>query len=259
MRKKIIAANWKMNLAYAEAMSLADALVDSTDDYGHCDVIIAAPFVYLHDLIGRIQSHPFFSIAAQNCSNEEKGAYTGEISTAMLASIGVEHVIIGHSERRIIFNESDELIRQKIKKSLEHGLIPIFCCGENEEQRKSKNHFATVEQQLNKGLFHVPVSKISECIIAYEPVWAIGTGKNATSDEAQEMHSFIRKKIKEKYNGEISEQVSILYGGSLTSKNSEEIFNCNDVDGGLIGGASLKAQEFLAIIESMNSICKIKE
>lgn len=253
MRKKIIVANWKMNLSYAEAMSLTDALVDSADDLGHCSVILAAPFVYLHDLVSRIQSHPDFSIAAQNCYSEEKGAYTGEISASMLASIGVEHVIIGHSERRTIFKEDDLLLAQKINKVLEHGIIPIFCCGEDLSHRKSGQHFAMIENQLSKGLFHIDKKIISECIIAYEPVWAIGTGINASADNVQEMHSFIRQKIKEKYNDNISEQISIIYGGSVSQKNAEEIFTCADVDGGLVGGASLKSDEFLSIIQSMNS------
>jgi triosephosphate isomerase len=253
MRKKIIAANWKMNLNYAEAMSLTDTLTDSFDGAGNCFVILAAPFVYLHDLVSRIQSHPDFSIAAQNCYCEEKGAYTGEISAAMLASIGVEHVIIGHSERRSIFKETDSLLAGKVSKALEHGLVPIFCCGEDLAQRNSGNHFATVEQQLNNGLFHINKTQLSECIIAYEPVWAIGTGINASAEQAQEMHSFIRKKISEKFGNDSAQQIPVLYGGSVTSKNAEEIFNCPDVDGGLVGGASLKSAEFLSIIQSMNS------
>ena len=254
MRKKIIAANWKMNLNYAEAMSLADVLVDSVEDLGHSCVILAAPFVYLRDLVSRIQSHPDFSIAAQNCYSEEKGAYTGEVSATMLASIGVEHVIIGHSERRTIFKENDLLIAKKISKVLEHGLIPIFCCGEDSTQRNAGHHFITVEQQLSKELFHIDKTQISEFIIAYEPVWAIGTGINAAASEIQEMHFFIRQKIKEAYGIKFSERVSIIYGGSVSPKNVSEIFNCPDVDGGLIGGASLKEDEFLSIIQTMSSL-----
>jgi triosephosphate isomerase (TIM) len=258
MRKKIIAANWKMNLTYAEAMSLTDALVDAEVDYGNCRIILAAPFIYLHDIVGRIQSEPNFSIAAQNCSSEERGAFTGEISVSMLDSIGVENIIIGHSERRSIFHEDDALISKKIRKTLEHGLVPIFCCGEDLSQRKSNLHFATVENQLLKGLFHIEKSQMSECIIAYEPVWAIGTGVNANADEIQEMHSFIRGKIKEKFGESISDHISILYGGSVSPKNAEEIFNCGDVDGGLVGGASLKAPDFISIINSMNGLLKVK-
>jgi triosephosphate isomerase (TIM) len=254
MRKKVIAANWKMNLTYAEAMTLTDALVDATDVQLNSNIILAAPFVFLHDLIGRIQSHPLFSVGAQNCSAEEKGAFTGEVSASMLASIGVEHVIIGHSERRAIFKEDDSLVARKISKALEHGLIPVFCCGENLEQRKEKKHFEIVERQLNQGLFHIADSSITECIIAYEPVWAIGTGINAKPGEAQEMHAFIREIIRKKFGEANSGNISIVYGGSVTSKNASELFDCQDVDGGLVGGASLKAPEFLSIIQSMQNI-----
>ena len=185
MRKKIIAANWKMNLSYAEAMSLTDAVINFADNSGNCCVILAAPFVFLHDLVNRIQSQTDFSIAAQNCYGEEKGAFTGEVSAAMLASIGVEYVLIGHSERRTIFKEDDALLARKINRSLEHGLIPIFCCGEALSQRKTGQHFITVENQLINGLLHVDKVRITECIIAYEPVWAIGTGVNATAEEIQ--------------------------------------------------------------------------
>lgn len=254
MRKKIIAANWKMNLNYAEAMSLADAFVDSVEDLGHCSIILAAPFVFLRDLVSRIQSHTDFSIAAQNCYGEEKGAFTGEISASMLASIGVEYVIIGHSERRTIFKEDNVLIVKKINMALEHGLIPVYCCGEDLIQRNAGHHFSTVEQQLSKELFHIDKAQVGECIIAYEPVWAIGTGINASATEIQEMHFFIRQKINEVYGKKISERISIIYGGSVSKKNVDEIFKCLDVDGGLVGGASLKAEEFLAIILSMNSL-----
>jgi triosephosphate isomerase len=254
MRKKIVAGNWKMNLTYAEAMSLAGELVERIDDDGDCNVILAAPFVYLHDLVSRIQSHPDFSVAAQNCSSEERGAYTGEVSASMLTSIGVEHVIIGHSERRQIFGEKDEQLAQKVSLALHHGVIPIFCCGEELVQRETAKHFSIVEEQLNKGLFHVDATMIHECIIAYEPVWAIGTGKTATTEQAQEMHAFIRKQLAMKYGEDIANEISILYGGSVNSANSAELFSCEDVDGGLVGGASLKAGEFITIIRSMSVV-----
>lgn len=251
MRKKIIAANWKMNLSYAEAMSLTDALVDASEDMLSAEIILAAPFVYLHALVGRIQSQPSFSIAAQNCASKEKGAFTGEVSASMLASIGVEHVIIGHSERRLIFNESDNIVAEKIKCALAFGLMPLFCCGEELQQRNAGNHFKRVEEQLNNGLFQTPQAMIGKCIIAYEPVWAIGTGVNATADQAREMHEFIRDKVRKKYDSNTADAISILYGGSVTASNSAELFNCPDVDGGLVGGASLKATEFLSIIDNM--------
>lgn len=256
MRKKIVAGNWKMNLNFAEAMALAGELADSTDEYSNCSIILAPPFVYLHDLVGRIQSHPDFSIAAQNCSSEEKGAFTGEVSASMLASIGVEYVIIGHSERRHIFSEKDKTIASKISMALQNGLCPIFCCGEQLSEREAGKQFDVVREQLINGLFHVDKVLITECVLAYEPVWAIGTGKTATSGQAQEMHSFIRSQFAEKYGSEAASDISILYGGSVTSKNSAELFNCPDVDGGLVGGASLKAVEFLSIIRSMSNTVK---
>lgn len=242
-----------MNLSYAEAMSLTDTLVDADDDFGSLEVIIASPFVYLHDLVSRIQSQPNFSIGAQNCSEHEKGAYTGEVSASMLNSIGVEYVVLGHSERRTIFMENDELIAAKIKKALEHDLTPIFCCGEDLTQRKTGQYKDKVEAQLSYGLFHLDKSDLSHCIIAYEPVWAIGTGVNASAAEAQEMHAFIRAKISAKYSSEIAEKISIVYGGSVSASNSNELFNCEDVDGGLVGGASLKAPEFLSIMNSLKN------
>lgn len=254
MRKKIVAGNWKMNLTYAEAMSLAGELADLADEYGNCSIILAPPFVYLHDLVSRIQSQPDFSVAAQNCSSEDKGAFTGEVSASMLASIGVEYAIIGHSERRHIFNEKDKTLAAKVSKALNHGVSPIFCCGEELSEREAGKHFDLVREQLVNGLFHVDKLLITECVVAYEPVWAIGTGTTATTGQAQEMHAFIRTQLTEKYGKETAGEISILYGGSVTSKNSAELFNCPDVDGGLVGGASLKAVEFLSIIRSMNEI-----
>ena len=248
-----------MNLTYAEAMALTDALVDAADDYGSCNVILSAPFVYLHDLISRIQSHPYFSVAAQNCSEHEKGAYTGEISALMLSSIGVEYVIIGHSERRTIFNETDALIAEKISRAVSHGLLPIFCCGETLDLRKAENHFKTVESQLRNGIFHLKKEELKECIIAYEPVWAIGTGMNATSAQAQEMHAFIRSQVAGKYGDAIAGEISILYGGSMNAGNAGELFACPDVDGGLVGGASLKSADFLSIIQSMITQVNVKQ
>jgi triosephosphate isomerase len=254
MRKKIIAGNWKMNLSFAEAMALAGEFSDVTIDTGNCSIILAPPFIYLHDVVERTQSHPDIFVSAQNCSSENKGAFTGEVSASMLASIGVDYVIVGHSERRQIFGEADDVLAKKINLSLQNGLSPIFCCGEELSQRETGRHQEVVSAQLLSGLFHVDKKLITECIIAYEPVWAIGTGRTATSEQAQEMHAFIREQIASKYGNEIAQQITILYGGSVTSKNSAELFNCKDVDGGLVGGASLKAQEFMSIIHSMNSI-----
>ena len=257
MRKKIIAGNWKMNLNYAEAMALADALVDSSDEMGMSEVILAPPFVYLHDVVSRTQGRPFFSVAAQNCSDQVKGAFTGEVGASMLASIGVEYVLIGHSERRQYFGEANSMLAEKIDRGLEADLIPIFCCGESEADRNDEKQFVIVEKQLNEGLFHLSASRITECIIAYEPVWAIGTGIYASPAQAQEMHAFIRSKLEKKYGTSVAEKISILYGGSVTPVNASELFHCPDVDGALVGGASIKVTDFLSILEIMNSILAV--
>ena len=254
MRKKIIAGNWKMNLNYAEAMALADALVDAVDDQISAEVVLATPFVYLHDIVSRTQSCPFFGIAAQDCSSHVKGAFTGEVAAQMLSSIGIEFVLIGHSERRQYHKEEGNLLAQKIDRALEADLIPIYCIGENKSERDLGRHFEIVSQQLKESFFHLDPSRIGDCIIAYEPVWAIGTGVNATAEQAQEMHAFIRKEIESKYNTSLADRISILYGGSVTPTNSAELFRCKDVDGALVGGASLKAADFISIIETMNLI-----
>lgn len=256
MRKKIIAGNWKMNLNYAEAMALADGLTDGIEDTSKAEIILAPPFVYLHDVIGRIQSQPLFSVAAQNCSDQVKGAYTGDVAASMLASIGVEYVIIGHSERRQYHHETDQMLAEKVDRALETDLIPIFCCGESLADRTGGNHFDIVERQLNRGIFHLSAARIIELVLAYEPVWAIGTGVTATPQQAQEMHAFIRAKLAMKYGDKVSESISILYGGSITATNAGDLFRCRDVDGGLIGGASLKVTDFSSIIHTMNGLLK---
>jgi triosephosphate isomerase len=256
MRKKIIAGNWKMNLSYAQAMTLTDAIIEGTNDSMQTKIILAPPFVYLSQVELQSKMRTNIFIAAQNCSDKNSGAITGEVSAAMLQSIGVDGVIIGHSERRQFFNETDETLSEKINRALENNLEPIFCCGETIEQRKSGKHFDTVKYQLMKGLFHLGKEQITGCIIAYEPVWAIGTGVTATTEQAQEMHAFIRQLLNGKYGIETSDNISILYGGSVTASNASELFSCNDLDGGLVGGASLKANDFLSIIVSMEE--KIK-
>lgn len=253
MRKKIIAGNWKMNLSFAEAMALADNLLDENKDIEDVEVILASPFIYLHPLINRVQSNPNFSIAGQNCSEKAKGAFTGEIAASMLASIGIEHVVIGHSERRQFYGDTHAIISSKVDRAIESGICPIFCCGELLVERNSKEHFTVVKKQLEDSLFHLSLQQINDCIIAYEPVWAIGTGVTATVDQAQEMHAFIRKIISEKYSKSTSEEISILYGGSVTPQNASELFDGDDIDGGLVGGASLKQEDFSKIIKVMLS------
>ena len=254
MRTKIIAGNWKMNLDYARAMSLVDGIIQMTDDNMRTRIVLAPPFPYLTQIEMQSKLRTNIFIAAQNCSDKISGAFTGEVSASMLKSIGVESVIIGHSERRTIFGESDEVIAEKTKRAIENELQPIFCCGESLEERKSEKHFDVVRSQLSKGLFHLSNEKISDAIIAYEPVWAIGTGVTATAAQAQEMHLFVRNLVSAKYGSVISQNIRILYGGSVNAKNAAELFGCPDVDGGLVGGASLKPDEFAEIIKAMEKI-----
>jgi len=249
MRKKILAANWKMNLNFARAMALVDAVIHGLDDSLNTEVVFAPPFVYLHEVLLHVQRHSNLSLASQNCSEHSGGAFTGEISASMLGSIGVDYVIVGHSERRIQFHESDDVLAEKVNRAIENFLIPIFCCGETSSDRDSGKHLAIVQSQLEKGLFHLPADKIRECIIAYEPVWAIGTGVNAQPEQVQEMHAAIRKILSDKFSAEIASAVPVIYGGSISAANCASIFACADVDGGLVGGASLKAQDFLDIIQ----------
>jgi|SRR6185312_2837089 len=253
MRKKIVAGNWKMNKTYAEAIPLLyeikDLLFKSKQTEGILK-IIAPPFLYLHDFYENTKSLKNISIAAQNCASEESGAYTGEVSAAMIKSVGATYVIIGHSERRAYYNETPELLKKKVDVALKNGLSPIFCVGETEDKRKSNAYFPLIEAQITDSLFHLDKTAFEKIIVAYEPVWAIGTGLTATSAQAQEMHKFIRTLLEKKYGTETANNTSLLYGGSCNGKNAAELFSCTDVDGGLIGGASLKAAEFVEIIHS---------
>jgi triosephosphate isomerase len=258
MRTKIAAGNWKMNNDINEGKKLTEdiifhvnsdlSLVNKSESL---KVIIAPPSVLLFPCHKITQGSNIVKIAAQNCYFEEKGAFTGEISANMVKSTGAEYSLVGHSERRQYFNETNEILRKKTDAVLNCGLKPIFCCGEKLEERNAGNHFITVETQIKESLFHLTEEAFRNVIIAYEPVWAIGTGVTATSAQAQEMHKFIRTLVAEKYGIETAEETTILYGGSCNSKNADELFSNPDVDGGLIGGASLKADEFLSIIKSL--------
>jgi triosephosphate isomerase len=254
MRKRIVAGNWKMNHSADKAYELADRL----EQYGidnplaaDKEVILAPPFIYLESLVGKLQLLGSMKVAAQNCHQAANGAYTGEVAAPMLKSIGVDCVIIGHSERRAYFRESNDLLREKVDAVLESDLQPIFCCGESLEERDAGSHKDFVSGQLEASLFHLGADAISRCIIAYEPIWAIGTGRTATPEQAQDMHSFIRFLLDGKYGKMIADDMTILYGGSCKPSNAAEIFGQPDVDGGLIGGASLKAEDFTAIIEAL--------
>ncbi len=250
MRKKIVAGNWKMNLSLNEAFNLIDALVENLQlgILKNTKVIVAPSFAFLHPISGRLRNT--IALAAQNCSENNNGAYTGDVSAEMLKDCNVSYVILGHSERRKYHFESDEQINLKLKKALSTNLIPIFCIGETIEERESNKYFQVVKTQLIKGLADINLSNASNIIIAYEPVWAIGTGKTATPQQAQEMHAFIRNEIKNLYNDLLANTIHILYGGSCNAQNALELFKCEDIDGGLIGGASLKANDFIKIIEA---------
>lgn len=248
MRKNIVAGNWKMNNDLAQTQDLIDALKKKTNT-GSAEVIIAPTSINLHSAVDRLQDSGI-KVAAQNMHQAENGAYTGEISASMLKGVGVETVILGHSERRAYFHESDNLLAQKVDTALKHGLRVIFCFGEELEDRTAGRHFEVVEQQLKNGLFHISKDQWSSIVLAYEPVWAIGTGETASPEQAQDMHAFIRKTVVETANNTIAADLSILYGGSVKPANAKEIFSKPDVDGGLIGGAALKADDFFGIVNA---------
>lgn len=252
MRKKIVAGNWKMNKTLDEGLKLASEIVNMVQDEskGGVDVVLFPPFVHLNSVQKLISGASQISLGAQNCSEHEEGAYTGEISAAMLTSVGAKYVLVGHSERREYHQESDELLAKKVEVALKHGLTPIFCCGEPLEVREADGQAGYVTEQLTNSLFGLSKEEFGKIVIAYEPIWAIGTGKTASTEQAQEMHAVIRKHIAEKYGEEVAQQTSILYGGSCNPTNAPELFACADVDGGLIGGASLKSRSFVDIIKS---------
>ena len=248
MRKQIVAGNWKMNKDYVDSEILVAKLL-SQHKHSNTEVIIAPPFTNLLASINALKGSSI-EVAAQNMHFAESGAYTGEISAAMLKSIGVETVILGHSERRAYFNESDDLLAKKVDTALAHDMRVIFCFGEELKDRKSGNENSVVESQIKKALFHLPEAAWGQIVLAYEPVWAIGTGETATPAQAQDMHAYIRKTLANAYSQNLADSVSILYGGSVKSSNAEEIFSKTDVDGGLIGGAALDAEHFTAIVNA---------
>lgn len=252
MRKKIVAGNWKMNNTLDEGVFLVEKILNLQESTATDDVlkILGVPSTHLSVIGSLLKGKADFSVAAQNSHHEEKGAYTGEISARMIASTNVHFVIVGHSERRQYFNETNELLAKKVNQVLENGMTPIYCVGESLEQRKKNEHFDVVKSQLQETLFHLPEEDIKNLVIAYEPVWAIGTGETATSEQAQEIHAFIRGILSDKYGNVIADSISILYGGSCNVTNAKELFACPDIDGGLIGGASLKATDFVAITSS---------
>ncbi|MCX2720562.1 triose-phosphate isomerase [Lentiprolixibacter aurantiacus] len=249
MRSKIVAGNWKMNKNLEETTALLNELAGKLPDTS-AEVIVAPTFVNLAEAVKTLGGSKV-QVAAQNMHFEESGAFTGEIAPGMLRNIGVNTVILGHSERRAYFGETDDLLKKKVDTALAQGMRIIFCFGEELEDRKAGKHFELVESQLKNALFHLPASAWKHIVLAYEPVWAIGTGETASPEQAQEMHAFIRKTLESSYGSEIAQGVTILYGGSVKPGNASEIFSKPDVDGGLIGGASLKADDFIGIINGI--------
>lgn len=251
MRKNIVAGNWKMNTTLQEGVELANeinTLLEGKEK--NCEVVICVPFTHLTSVNAVIEP-AIIGLGAENCSEHESGAYTGEVSASMVKSTGATHVILGHSERRQYFGENNEQLLSKTKQALANGLTPIFCVGEVLEERENGTYNDVVKSQV-EALFSLTPEEFAKIIIAYEPVWAIGTGKTATADQAQDMHAHIRKTIEEKYGKELADNTSILYGGSCKPSNAPELFAKPDVDGGLIGGAALKADSFIGIIEAFN-------
>ncbi len=252
MRKIIVAGNWKMNKDLQEAMDLYSDIVDSAQNSDQLErILIFPPFPFLHPL-RMINTDDFIQLGSQNIAANDSGAFTGEVSAGMIKSLGVDFTLIGHSERRSIFGETDEILKKKVDLAVEKNLNIVFCCGEQLEERKSGREEAVIYDQLKNSLFHLGADDMKNVIIAYEPVWAIGTGETATSDQAESMHAFIRGLLSEQYGQEIAQNTHILYGGSCNSGNSVELFGRENVDGGLIGGASLKSEEFLKIIAQLN-------
>ena len=251
MRRNIVAGNWKSNELFSQADELINDIAEGLREFDNTDVdvIVCPPFPYL-ELVGDASEDVEFFVGAQNVSKFDNGAFTGEVSAKMLQSMNIDYCIVGHSERRKYFNETNQDVAEKVNKLLESDINPIVCVGESLEQREAGTHFELIRSQVSEGLFHLDCEQIKRTVIAYEPVWAIGTGKTATKEQAQEVHAFIRAMLAEKYSDDLAQEVSILYGGSCNAKNARELFAQTDVDGGLIGGASLKAADFIEIARS---------
>jgi triosephosphate isomerase len=252
MRKQIAAANWKMNLTFQQGEQLIDDIFNAgihLKDYQQA--VLAVPSPYLIMAQTKLSAATNYFVSAQNCYNKKSGAYTGEISVEMLHSIGIKYCVIGHSERREYFNESNQMLAEKIMLCLEYDITPIFCCGEPLSIREAATQNSFVETQLRESLFNFNAGQLQKIAIAYEPIWAIGTGKTATTEQAQEMHAHVRSVLAEQYGNSAAETISILYGGSVKANNAKELFSCKDVDGGLVGGASLVAKDFIEIIRSL--------
>ena len=252
MRKQIAAANWKMNMTFQQAEKLLDDIL-RTKIYlqPHQVALFAVPYPYLLLTRSEVADDTNYYAAAQNCSDKKSGAYTGEVSAEMLHSIGIAYCVVGHSERREYFNETNAMLADKVNLCLQNHITPVFCCGEPLSIREAGTQNGHVETQLKESLFHLSGEQVREIIIAYEPIWAIGTGKTATTEQAQEMHAHLRAVLAKQYGNETADEISILYGGSVKASNAKELFGCPDVDGGLVGGASLIADDFVQIIKAL--------
>lgn len=250
MRKNIVAGNWKMNKNLQEGIALATELNGVLSSKSiNCDVVIGTPFIHLASVCA-VTNAAKLGVAAQNCADKASGAYTGEVSAAMVKSTGAQYVILGHSERRAYYGETNETLKAKVLLALENNLTPIFCIGEVLEEREAGKQFEVVEKQIKESLFDLSVQDFSKIVLAYEPVWAIGTGKTASAEQAQEIHAFIRGVLVAKYGHQVADNCSILYGGSCKASNAKELFSNPDVDGGLIGGAALTVVDFMGIVDA---------
>lgn len=250
MRKKIVAGNWKMNETLQEGIALAKEINEAlTADKPNCDVVICTPFIHLAS-VAPVLNQGVVALGAENCADKEKGAYTGEVSAAMVKSTGAQYVILGHSERRQYYGETAEILKEKVKMALANGLKIIFCCGETLEEREANKQNEVVKAELDGSVFNLTAEEWRNIVLAYEPIWAIGTGKTATSEQAEEMLAYIRSIVAEKYGNEVAEETTILYGGSCNPGNAAELFAKPNIDGGLIGGASLKCADFKGIIDA---------
>ncbi len=250
MRKKIVAGNWKMNETLQEGIALAKEINEAlTADKPNCDVVICTPFIHLAS-VAPVLNQDVVALGAENCADKEKGAYTGEVSAAMVKSTGAQFVILGHSERRQYYGETAEILKEKVKMALANGLKIIFCCGETLEEREANKQNEVVKAELDGSVFNLTAEEWKNIVLAYEPIWAIGTGKTATSEQAEEMLAYIRSIVAEKYGNEVAEETTILYGGSCNPGNAAELFAKPNIDGGLIGGASLKCADFKGIIDA---------
>ena len=255
MRRKIVAGNWKMNLDYDQGLSLFSEIVNMVKDEvrGSQQIVVCSPFIHLHAISQLAKGTQRVSTGAQNIATEAAGAYTGEISAAQVKSTGAGYVIVGHSERRSYFHETGKQLARKVDLALQNALSPIFCVGESQAEREAGNYFDVIRQQLREGVFHLSAQAFEQLVLAYEPVWAIGTGLTATPQQAQEVHAFIRSEITSQYNAELASRITLLYGGSCTPLNAPELFSQPDIDGGLIGGASLKSRDFTEIAKVYNA------